>query len=196
MTRSIKNLMAAVLIAVSGYLAWTQVLPAYYIISYLRERIEEKSNILTSRVEIIEQIKKLRQESEAKYSELQRLALVVPEKRDFPEIITAVENIYSRSGFILEELVIGDVKEPGQLGKISLKTGASGTYNQFFNFLNYLEKNIRLLDINKLEVGLPRETGGVITGGDSKDPELVFEIEGQFYWLRPMAENVQPATVP
>lgn len=181
MTRSIKNLIAAVFIAISGYLAWTQIWPAYSVISFLKVQIEEKSVLLASRTEILNQIDKLKKESNAKYAELQRLELVVPEKKSIPEIITAVESIYSKSGFILSELGPGDSLGGSQLANVGLKTSTQGTYNQFLNFLGYFEKNIRLFDTDKLEVGLPR-----ISGEEAgNDPKLGFTIEGKFYWLQP-----------
>lgn len=182
MTHSIKNLIATVFIAISGYLAWTQVWPAYSVTSFLKIKVEEKANLLVSRTEILNQIEKLREESGEKYTELQRLALVVPEKRGIPEVITAVESIYSRSGFILSELGPGDSPGGGQLANIGLKTSAQGTYNQFLAFLNYFEKNIRLFDIDKLDVGLPRISG---EEEQTDNPKLSFTIEGKFYWLQP-----------
>ena len=182
MTRSIKNLIAAVLIAVSGYFSWVEILPSYPVITLLKEQIEAKNTLLVSRGEIIKQIDKLRKDSNAKYAELQRLALVTPEKRGLPEIITAVENIYSRSGFILTELGLGDGQKSGQINKIGFKATAKGTYDKFLSFLGYFEKNIRLFDVNKVEVGLPRNAEAE---GEINDPELGFTIDGQFYWLEP-----------
>ena len=181
MTRRIKNLIAAVLIAISGYLGWTEILPAYPVITFMKAKIEEKNSLLVTRAEIINQIDKLRKESNAKYAELQRLALVVPEKKSIPEIITAVESIYSRSGFILSELGPGDSSGGGQVAKIGLKTSATGTYSQFLDFLGYFENNIRLFDVNKIDVGLPR----ISEGSEINNPKLGFTIEGQFYWLQP-----------
>lgn len=191
MTRSIKNLIAAVFIAISGYLTWTQIWPAYSVTSFLKIQIEEKNNLLASRTEIINQIERLKKESNAKYAELQRLALVVPEKRSIPEVITAVESIYSKNGFILTEFGAGDSPGTGQLAQLGFKATAQGTYNQFLTFLSYFEKNIRLFDINKIEVGLPRTAGE--EGGITTDPKLGFTIDGQFYWLRP-ADNVSGGT--
>lgn len=188
MARSIKNLIAAILISVSCYLGWVEILPAYSKITFLNDNINGKKDLLVSRVKVIEQIGKLKKENLTKYNELQRLSLVVPEKRSFPEIITAIENIYSKNGFILEQLAPGDIKSIEQLQKIGLKAQAEGTYSQFIRFLNFFEKNIRIFDVSKIEIGLPQ------AAGESADPQLDITVEGQFYWLDPSYKQVAPET--
>ena len=181
MVRSIKNLIAAVLISVSAYLAWTGIWPKYVVTSYLKERIEEKSDLLASRSEIVEKIEQLRNESNSKYAELQRLALVLPEKRGLPEIITAMESIYLGSGVFIPELQLGDAKSTDQVNMISITSDSTATYGQFLSLISRLEKNIRIVDLNSISVGVSEES----RNAKSEDPVLTFSIKGQFYWLQP-----------
>src|SRR3989344_6805439 len=123
MARSIKNLVASILISISCYLAWTSIWPVYSVTLYLKDQIEERNALLMSRAEIFKKIEDLKNESNSKYAELKRLALVLPEKNSYPELITAVDSIYSQSGIILPELQFGIVREnqENQIKKISFE---------------------------------------------------------------------------
>lgn len=177
MARSIKNLIAAVLIAISGYLGWSEILPAYSVISFLQSHIGEKTEDLKSRTEIVKKIENLRNESNSKYSELQRLALVVPKKKGFPELITAIENIYSQSGITLPEITLGASDTREQLNQIKFNAEGEGDYIKFLTFLDYLERNIRLYDVDSIDISLNS------LNLSDPNPELNFNIEGRFYWL-------------
>ncbi len=179
MARSIKNLVAAILISISCYFAWTSIWPAYNVASFLKDQIEERNSLLASRAEIFKKIEDLKNESNSKYTELRRLALVLPEEKSFPELITAMESIYSQSGIILPGLQPGAVNDPGKISKISLKNSSEATYKQLLTLMSYLEKGIRIFDINSISAGL--DSGGI----DSQDPLLNFTLQGQFYYLNP-----------
>jgi len=184
MARSIKNLIAAVLISISCFLVWTRVLSAYTLTSFLEQRIEERSMVLATRNEIYEKIEKIRAESSAKYSELQRLAIVIPEEKNFPGLISAMESIYSKSGISLPELNINEAKSTDQLGKISIEVRNEGTYSQFLNLLRNIEKNTRIIELHDIAIGLTSDskTAGLI------DPVLSIVIKGEAYWINTSAK--------
>ncbi len=190
MARSIKNLIASVLISISGYLLWTQVLPDYTIVNFLKAEVISKTDVLNSRSETIKKIQNLRQDSSSKYTALQRLALVVPDKRNISELITELEEIYSNNGFILPAISLGDLEQDptSQVAKIGFEGGAIGTYSQFLSFLGSFQKSIRLFDISTIDIG--SGTGVGLGGGN--DPQLTFNMNGQFYWLRPAESVVTP----
>src|SRR3989344_4317589 len=98
MALSIKNLMAAILISISGFLSFTRILPAYEFVSALRDYIDIKSDLLKDRTEIFNKINNIKAKNDSRFNELQRLSLVVPEKKNLPEIISTVEAIVSQTG--------------------------------------------------------------------------------------------------
>lgn len=180
MTRSIKNLIAAILIAISCYLAWTEIWPDYAVTSFLKERIEEKNVIVLTKAELVQKVEALRNEMGAKYSEFQRLALVLPEEVDLSEIITALESIATSSGVNLPEVELGSVKNKDgeKIGEVSFKSNFRGTYQQLLTFFGYMERNIRLFDVSTFNILIVPETE------DDPDPLLNVTLEGKFYWLQ------------
>lgn len=191
MVRSIKNLIASFLIAVSSFLFWTQVLPVYTFTADLKTVIQEKSDLLSSRAEIIKRIEELTKERDDKYSSLQRLALVLPDKKSIPEIISASDKMFANSGNLLNGMTIGsaDVLGDKLLNKISLEFNAQGSYLSLISLMNYLERNIRLTDV----ISFSAQTQSDLA--DEDQSLLSFQITADVYWIKPSAKEVKEGTV-
>ncbi len=179
MTQSIKNLTAAILIAISSFLVWTKIVPAYGFTGLLKSTIVEKQELLNLKSEVVTGIERLNKERGARYAELQRFSLVAPETVSLPELISTIESIFSKSGQLLSEFTIGksneaDIKNGG-FGVVNVETSSKGTYAGFLQVLDYLEKNIRLFDVKEVSVG--EDLSGVAN-------QLGLTIRGDVYWIR------------
>jgi hypothetical protein len=179
MTQSIKNLTAAILIAISSFLVWTEIVPAYGFTGLLKSTIVEKQELLNLKSEVATGIERLNKERGARYAELQRFSLVAPETVSLPELISTIESIFSKSGHLLSEFTIGKSNEAdlknGGFGIINVETSSKGTYAGFLQVLDYLEKNIRLFDVKEVSVG--EDLSGVAN-------QLGLTIRGDVYWIR------------
>ncbi len=189
MVQSIKNLIAAILIAISGFLVWTQILPVYYSTASLKSTITEKEAILQSRTEILAKIKALNEEYNSRFTELQRLALVVPKSKGLPELVSMVEAIFSQTGNPITEFMIVDSSGQNELLKsMTVTMSSSGTYNSFYNLLKILETNIRLIDVESISVSEDLQ---------AFNPEaVVTELKGEVYWLDQGVTENTPSQVP
>ena len=107
MAQSIKNLTAAILIAISAFLAWTEVLPAYGFTGILKSTIVEKQELLNLKSEVNTRIEQLNKERSTRYAELQRFSLVTPEIVSLPELVSTLESIFSKSGHLLSDFTVG-----------------------------------------------------------------------------------------
>ena len=186
MARSIKNLIAALLVAISGFLVWTEVLPMYDFTSQLKTIIQEKSDLIASRTEIIEKISSLNKESEGKYSELQRLALIIPEGKNIPELISSSDAIFSESGMTLSNIKIGEISDTGleSVNKISVELSGQGSYLSLISLLTNLEKHIRLNDVVSFSAQKD------INFSSTEIPVLNVQISATTYWLKePSSSN-------
>src|SRR3989344_6340587 len=157
MAQSIKNITAAILIALSSFLAWTEILPAYGFTRLLKTEIIERQEVLDLKSEVKTKIEQLNKERGVRYAELQRFSLVAPEKASLPELVSTLESIFSKSGHLLSEFTIGksnqaNIKNEG-FGVVNAETNSTGTYEGFLQVLDYLEKNIRLFDVKEVSVG-------------------------------------------
>ena len=144
MARSIKNLTAAILIAVSSFLAWTEVVPAYGFTGLLKSTIADKQGLLNLKSEVKMGIERLNKERGARYAEIQRFSLIAPETVSLPELVSTLESIFSKSGHLLSEFTIGksnqaNIKNEG-FGVVNAETNSTGTYEGFLQVLDYLEK--------------------------------------------------------
>lgn len=179
MAQSIKNITAAILIAISAFLAWTEIAPAYGFTELLKTTINERQELLNLKSEVKERIEELNKERAIRYAELQRFSLVAPENTSLPELISTLESIFSKSGHLLSEFIISkgsaaSLKNSG-FGLISIEASSRGTYKGFIQVLDYLEKNIRLFDVK--EVNLSENFSGGIG-------QLGLEIKGDVYWIK------------
>ena len=140
MALSIKNLIASVLIAISGFLFWTEVLPTYGQTSNLKTYITNRSELLSARTVIVKKIEDLNRKRSDRYIELQRLALITPESKNLPEIISMIEAMFSRTGNMLGDFTIGDASSPGKaLRRVFLEISSKGSYRSSLNLLADIE---------------------------------------------------------
>lgn len=179
MVQSIKNIISAILIATSAFLAWTEIIPAYGFTGLLKDAIAGKQELLNLKSEVKERIERLNKERGAKYAELQRFSLVAPETASLPELVSTLESIFSKSGHLLHEFTISknnviSLKNEG-FGIVSVEANSRGTYEGFIQILDYLEKNIRLFDIKEINVGED------LSGGAN---QLTSKIKGDVYWIK------------
>ena len=179
MAQSIKNLTAAILIAISSFFAWTEIIPAYEFAGLLKSAIAEKQELLNLKSEVAIGIERLNKERGARYAELQRFSLVAPETVSLPELVSTLESIFSKSGHLLSEFTIGKSSEAslknGGFGVVNAETSSTGTYEGFLQVLDYLEKNIRLFDVKEISVG--EDLSGVAN-------QLNLTIKGDVYWIK------------
>lgn len=179
MAQSIKNLTAAILIAISVFLAWTEILPVYMATNSLKATMAEKQELLTLRLEVKERIDQLNGERTSRYAELQRFSLVAPETASLPEIVSTLESIFSKSGHVLYEFTIGKSNDTGRKNKdfstVSVEASSRGTYDGFIQVLSYIENNIRLFDVKEVSVGED------LSGAPN---QLSLKVKGDVYWIK------------
>ena len=182
MVRSIKNLIASILISISAFMAWTNILPKYNNTSEIKLAIEVRRALVDSRRGILERIKNLQNEYDQRFSEIQRLSLVVPEEKGFPEFISTIESISSRTGIILGELSIGGggVNNIDPFNTINFDANFKTSYESLISFLDYLESNIRLIDLTGLNIILKKDD----IGGTNGLAPLEVQIKTKAYYLK------------
>lgn len=186
MVQSIKNIIAAILIAISGFLFWTNIYPAYQLTSQLKTKISERELILVSKTEIIKSIEDIKDDYESRYSEMQRLLLVVPDKKSLPEIISTLEAVFFQTGNFIGDLTVADdFKEGETLRNIGLVISSTGNYDSVINLLSIVEKNIRLFDITGISIS--EDQNAAVEG------QLNIQLNGNVYWLG-MIEDGPPAS--
>ena len=179
MAQSIKNLTAAILIAISSFLVCVEIVPAYGFSGLLKSAIAEKDDLLNLKSEVNTRIEQLNKERSTRYAELQRFSLVTPEIVSLPELVSTLESIFSKSGHLLSDFTVGrsneDQSKTGGFGTVNVEANSRGTYDGFIQVLDYLEKNIRLFDVKEISIG--EDVSGVAN-------QLSLTIRGNVYWIK------------
>ncbi|MDP3697625.1 MAG: type 4a pilus biogenesis protein PilO [Candidatus Taylorbacteria bacterium] len=188
--RAIKNLVGAILISIAIFLFWVIILPDYEERSRLRLTVESRSIDFEAKNKLIQKITELNNEYQSKYAELKRLSLVIPAKQGIEEMITILDGVAFQTGIQLKKMSLVVPDESGQslpYRTVFIDLSLAGTYDSIFNFLNTVEKSIRLVDGNELNLSIDKtETDG----------RLIASFKGNAYFIKQNwtdnPQNIQP----
>lgn len=189
MIRGIKNIFAAFLIVISSFIVGSSVLPTYERVSDLREVIKEKETLFSSRTEIAAHINNLQAELALRHSELKRLSLVVPETKNTAELVSTLTDVAQKTGNIILAMKTEDAPSQNpSYDNLNFEITIEGNYAAMSLFVDYLTKNLRLIDIRDILVSLANQ-GGTIIGS----PLLNSQIKGSTYVLKPSEQKINTA---
>ncbi|MEK7203601.1 MAG: type 4a pilus biogenesis protein PilO [Patescibacteria group bacterium] len=147
-----KNLLSAIIASVSVLVFFLLVLPTFDQTRMLRSSIGERADILNEAQEISDRINSLNQEIDSRRQNIDKLDRLLPKKKQVPELLSSMESIVSASGTTLIEMNLSDVVREGNVKKISATLKLNGDFASFMNFLDLLERNLRLIDVSNLDV--------------------------------------------
>lgn len=171
-----KRLFGASVLALALFSAWALMIPGFQEIRALRSAITERKRILIERSALVTKVTNLKKEYEQRIADARKFSAVVPAGRGTAELISATEQMAQSSGVQVTELNItdekGNTKEQYAIVSIALK--GSGQYGALIGFLNNFEKNIRLIDVQNLELGQNELIPGL----------LIFSIKATAYSLK------------
>ena len=165
------KLIPSIIFAASILIFFLLVLPAFDQTRALRGSVKEREEILREAEAISDQVKNLNREIEANKNNISKLDLLLPREKELPEFLSNIESIVFSSGMTLSEMNLSEVSSQGEIGKINGTLKLSGSYSAFLNLLDFLEKNLRLIEVATLDAA-SQTTGGA----KALNFDLVFEI--------------------
>lgn len=133
--------------------------------------------------------------------QIERLEKLLPDHVDNVRLVLNLDNLASRNGLALENVVIGNPSSQsgsqtvvGAIGagrqkydSLTMRFSTTGTYTDFVQFLGALESDLRVVDV----VSLALERGGSATlRRPFSDPTALaeavfrFDISIRTYWLK------------
>ncbi|MBI2065279.1 MAG: type 4a pilus biogenesis protein PilO [Candidatus Yanofskybacteria bacterium] len=184
--RAIKNIIGSVFISIAALIFWVFILPGYEMQSYLNSSIETRSSALSLKSELIQKVADLNKEYQDKFSELKRLSLVIPPKKNVAEVLTAIEDIAAQSGIHLSDFSVfegSNVNSTKPYNILSLNLGFEGQYEALVSFLNQLERHIRLIDAMSLGVSIKED--------ESTESQIILSasLKADLYFLKSTTEQ-------
>ena len=151
---------SSILIAASILLFFLMVLPAFDKTAALRGSVGEREKILQEMEEIQNRVQELVQEMDSRETEVDRLDLLLPKEKMIPELLSSIESIVAGSGLSLTGINVAELSSQDKKKKLSGDLKLSGSFPSFMNFLDLLEKNLRLINLTTVDASAQLTGGG------------------------------------
>ena len=146
------KLISSILIAVSILFFFFAVLPSFDKTRTLKASVEERENILLEAEEIKARVGELNREIDLKKTEVDKLDILLPKEKMIPELLSGIESIIAASGMNLTEVNISELSTQQDIKKLSGNLKLNGSFVSFMQFLDLLEKNLRLIELITVDV--------------------------------------------
>lgn len=155
-----KNVIGSVIIALALLTFWVLVMPERKKIGEFNDAIQLRQTDLDDRVAIDKKIRDINKRAEDRAIEIKNLGLIVPSKKDVAELISAMDRIATISGMQLAQINIQPQPDTPNdpFNGLTVTADVSGEFGSIKNFLENLEQNIRLLDVDSVQLAPTSET--------------------------------------
>jgi Tfp pilus assembly protein PilO len=172
-----KDIFGAFTLAIALFLFWPMVFGSWQEVGALRAAVGERQQLLDKRTAILTN-------SVSEYSKYQaaisgdagrNFIQLVPVKKNTAELVSAIQDIAQSSGMQVSQVQIAEAKgkEAEPYKTLSLGLDMVGTYPTLRTFLGNLEKYVRILNVNSIQVSTDALTG-----------QLRFTIRADSYFLK------------
>lgn len=152
---------------------------AYEEVRILQDRKHSFENSLNEKQQSMITVKALSEKYKSLTDLRNDLSMILPMKEKTPEIINQFQNIAEASRVVIESLSLqylpmkpapaGNVEKP--LGTIRTTARISGPYDNFKSFIESVQNNVRIMDINSIKV-----EGGGVSGRNAFIYNLVVDV--------------------
>ncbi|HXV26804.1 MAG TPA: type 4a pilus biogenesis protein PilO [Candidatus Paceibacterota bacterium] len=153
MTRS---LFGAFAIAIALFSFWPFVVGRYQQISALREAVQQRESLVQERQESLDNIASElgRYASEVTGDDVDKFSAMVPDARGTAELVSALDAMALSSGMVIAEARLAEARaRQGDVTRtVTITLDMQGRYENFKTFLGELERSVRLLNVNTIEI--------------------------------------------
>ncbi len=146
-----KNIIALVLVVVFISILFLLDWPAYKKFVFLSNETERYENLLEEEKGLLVKVNQLKEIYESRENELKKVHYSLPAGKEVPNLIVQFEALASENGLILESLDFIELTEQEKYKGLSVSLSISGTYQSFKSFLEALEFNVRLMDVQSVK---------------------------------------------
>lgn len=154
-----KDLIASIIFATGCFLFFYLAVPQYDKILDIKDAIQNQKKLLDDRTALIGNVKSLTSQYQSRKADIDRLAVLLPEKKQLDQIISGLEATANFSGLQIKEITLGadaDVKTPK---KVNIKFQLAGNYESLLSFLKEIEKSLRIYDVSEISMSKESSTG-------------------------------------
>ncbi|OGN33098.1 MAG: hypothetical protein A3I39_02120 [Candidatus Yanofskybacteria bacterium RIFCSPLOWO2_02_FULL_47_9b] len=159
-----RSYFGAVLTAIAGILFFVLAMPAYDGIAARRAALDERSQLVADQTAILAKLEDMRKQSAARAGDLKQFSYVVPATKNAADLVSMIQALASQNGLQLTTLAMGanSNKDNSPYVAQSVDLGLSGGYIAFRSFIDSIEKNIRIIDIDTIDAAPTSENSPII----------------------------------
>ncbi|MFH1461156.1 MAG: type 4a pilus biogenesis protein PilO [Patescibacteria group bacterium] len=152
-----KNLISLISLAASLLLIFFLLSPLWNSTKILRAEISHEQKELDSLEKLLIKTEELEQTYQGLKEQADKVLLALPEQEDLSFLLVQFENLSSVNGLLLESINFGSLnkaKEEVGFGfpSLNLEINLIGSYETFKNFISALDKSVRLMEIEKINL--------------------------------------------
>jgi Tfp pilus assembly protein PilO len=168
--------LGAATVAITGILFFVLVMPSYDGISARRVALDERNQMITDQTAIVAKLNDLRQQAATRAGEIKQFSYVVPATKNAADLVSMLQALANQNGLQLTNMSMGTGgstdKSPYVVQSIDL--GLSGGYIAFRSFIDSIEKNIRIIDIDSIDAAPTTDNS----------PIIGFRVKAHAYFLQ------------
>ncbi|OHB17010.1 MAG: hypothetical protein A2913_01290 [Parcubacteria group bacterium RIFCSPLOWO2_01_FULL_40_65] len=168
----------SIIISSSVLIFFLLVLPIFDKTRMLKGAIEQREIMLAELQSISNRVKELSSGIETNENNISKLDQLLPKQKEVSEILISIESITSASGLLLSEISLSESIGEG-VNKINVNLKLSGNFDSLMTFFDLLEKNVRLIEVNNIDIA------SEAIGGSST---INYNIRFEASYLTPAAE--------
>lgn len=134
------------------------IFPQYQAFQEVNSVLRNKKIELQRKEEYFSKIKMADEALQQYKEQLSKIDVALPSEPSLPSLLSILEKSGTENGLILKQ--VGSFKVTDlqrSLKEIHLEVGLMGSYPALKNFLSSLERNARLIEVDKISFSLPRE---------------------------------------
>ena len=173
---------------------WFGVAGSISAVGQLESNLKAKKQSLDLEHQVIDKLNSINQVLDGQKSNVERLEQAVPSQEYRPELISMMENLANQNGLNLMNIDINAIQEAlpkkGEavaqkpIRKLKVVLELNGTYSSFKNWLEAMEKNLRLMDVSKISFAVKESKSSSGQVLSAINPVFDFSVELNTYVLK------------
>lgn len=165
----------ASLIAIAGLFAFVLIKPTYDDIIARREALTEREQMVSEQTAILNRLKDLKQQATERANDIEQFSNIVPAAKNTADLVAMLQALANQNGLEMTALAMGSTQSTQDLpyNAQDISIGLAGGYIPFRSFIDDLEKNIRIIDIDSIDAAPITEGASIIR----------FSVKARAYFL-------------
>ncbi len=155
-----QSLIIIIFIAITAWIVWQYFMPSFEEVSALRRDLKTWQGKLNDAKGLSKKLEELKKKYDSMPSEVNRVAQAVTKRKDLPGLLVQTEELSSKSGLLLEDVVFSENKKTKQalssadeVKVLAIDLNLNGSQSSLKIFLKAIEANLRIMDVFAISFG-------------------------------------------